>query len=391
MWCRPLIEDADLETKNAAIMLITVKNLLRHPRRTLLTVAGVALGAATYMALLTAGQGLLVQFRESAKILGAEVVVQQVGVTSPWNSVVPPGIFEKISELPEVIRVSRMVLGKTQFLGASYFLVFGVEAGDPILSRLGGLEGRLITPGASPTEMLIGKRAAERLDLAVGDLIEARNMRFEIAGIYETRRAVLDNGAIMDLSAAQALFGISQDANLLFLDLADPDRVQTTVEGINRRFPEIVSLPSSEWVESYGQVAVIQTFSRFLALIALVIAMLGVSNVLHISVSERTKELAILRAIGWTRWRVGSLVLMEGVALSFLGGLLGIPLAEVLLLTVGSIDVGGYNAIGLIPLVLPFDAALEGVVICILAGAIGSFPPLIRALRLQPAQALRTL
>jgi putative ABC transport system permease protein len=372
-------------------MLITLRNVLRRPRRTILTAAGVAVGAATYMVLLTAGRGLLEQFSESAKILGAEVVVQQKGVTSPWNSVVPPDIPEKVARLPHVSRVSSMVLGKTRFLGASYFLVFGVGAADPILSGLPLLDGKLMTPSATHNEMLVGSRAAERFELATGDRIEARNMRFEVIGVYETGRAVLDNGAIMDLPVAQTVFNISDGANLLFLDLDDPDRIETVAEEINRRFPEVESHPTSGWVESYGQVTMIRTFSRFLALIALVIAMLGVSNVMHISVSERTKELAILRAIGWSRWRVASLVLFEGTTLSLLGGLFGIPLGAAVLFIVGSIDAVGYSTAGLIPLGLTLGAAVEGVLVCSLAGAFGSLTPLIRALRLQPAQALRSL
>jgi len=74
--------EAGRERGPATAMMITARSLLRRRRRTALTIAGVALGAATYMVLLAAGRGLLEQFRESAKILGAEVVVQQRDVTS---------------------------------------------------------------------------------------------------------------------------------------------------------------------------------------------------------------------------------------------------------------------------------------------------------------------
>jgi len=371
---------------------MTLKNLLRRPRRTVLTLAGIALGAATYMALLTAGRGLLIQFRESATILGSDVVIQQVGVTSPWHSTIPPGIFESVSELPGISGVSRMILGKTRLPGAAYFFIFGIDVADPILGRLeAGLEGRLIERGVVSEEILMGRRAALRLDLHIGDLVDIRNRRFKIVGVYETGRMILDNGAVMDLIPARGLFGPDRDSNLLFLDLADPELVSGMVDLINRRLPEVISVPTVQWIESYGQIEVIQAFSRFLALIALIIAMLGVSNVLHISVSERSGELAILRAIGWSPWSVASLVLSEGVVLTLIGGLLGIPLAEILLLTVGSIDVGGFTAVGLIPLFLPLGVAFEGVLVCVLAGGIGSLAPLVRALRLHPGQALRSL
>ncbi len=372
-------------------MQMTISKLVRRPGRTLLTAAGVALGAATYMAILTGGQGLLSQFRESMNILGAEVVVQQVGVTAPWSSTIPPGTYGELSKLPEVERVSRMILGKTRLPGAAYFLIFGIDTSNSELANLGELEGRSIRPGASPPELLLGRKAAERLGLNCGDLVDLRNIRFRIVGIFRSGRSIPDNGAFVDLPSAQKIFGPAQKANILFLDLKTPDRPQELCDEINRRFPGIFSFPSSEWIDSYGQLAVIQTFSRFLGLIALMIAILGVANVLYVSVLERTKELAILRAIGWTPWRVASLVLLEGLMLSFLGGVLGIPLAQGLLLIVASFDLGGYSGAGLIPLALPFGVALEGLLISVFAGLVGSLVPLARALLLQPARALRSL
>ncbi len=73
------------------------------------------------------------------------------------------------------------------------------------------------------------------------------------------------------------------------------------------------------------------------------------------------------------------------------GTLRGRPGGGAVLLLVGSIDVEGYSTAGLIPLGLSLGAAVEGVLVCSLAGALGSLTPLIRALRLHPAQALRAL
>jgi putative ABC transport system permease protein len=372
-------------------MMITARSLLRRRRRTALTIAGVALGAATYMVLLAAGRGLLEQFRESAKILGAEVVVQQRDVTSAWSSLVSREATDHLAALPGVRRVSPIVLGKTRFLDAGYFLIFGATAGDTLLDRLVLVEGRPLSPHAESAEMLVGSWAARRFNLGAGHLVETRQLRFEVAGVYQSGRALLDSGAIIDIEVARRLFNSGDGANLVLLDVEPPAAAADVAHVVNRFKPEVEAHPTSEWVESYGQVAVIETFARFLAMIAVVIATLGVSNVLHITVSERTAELATLRAIGWSRWRVASLVLFEGATLSFLGGLAAVPLAAGVLLAVGSVDLGGYTTAGLIPVVLPVRAALEGMVVSLLAGTLGSLPPLARALRLQPAQALRAL
>jgi len=305
--------------------------------------------------------------------------------------VVPSETTDRLAALPGVTRVSPIVLGKTRFLDAGYFLIFGATAGDALLDRLVLVEGRSVAPDAGTSEMLVGSWAARRFGLAAGQLIETRQDRFEVTGVYESGRALLDSGAIIDIEVARRLFNTGDGANLVLLDLEPADAPQDIADSVDRLYPHLEAHPTSDWVETYGQVAVIETFARFLAMIAVVIAMLGVSNVLHITVSERTAELAILRAIGWSRWRVASLVLLEGATLSFLGGLAAMPLAAGLLLAVGSIDLGGYTTAGLIPVVLPLRAALEGVAVSLLAGTLGGLAPLARALRLQPAQALRAL
>jgi putative ABC transport system permease protein len=372
-------------------MLITFRNLLRRRRRTALTIGGIALGAATYMMLLTAGRGLLEMVQESISILGADVVVQQNGAVSAWTSVVPRNISDQLAMSSDVVGLSRAVVGNTRFLDAGYFIMWGVAADDRMLARLDIVDGKPITGGAQTAEMLVGVLAARQLGLATGHLVETRHRRFEVVGIYQTGRAIIDRGALIDLAVAQQLFNAGDGCNLVFLHLSTPDRAQAVAEEINRQHPEVTAHPVDEWADSYVQISEVQTYSRFLALVALVIAILGVSNVLHIAVSERTCELAILRAIGWSRWRTASLVLLEGAAVSLLGGLCGVPLAAAVLRVVGSVDLAGYTTAGLIPLVLPLDAAVEGVVVSVLAGAIGSLAPLVRALRLQPARALRAL
>jgi ABC-type lipoprotein release transport system permease subunit len=372
-------------------MVITLRNLLRRPRRTVLTIAGIAVGAAAYLMLVTVGRGLVSLFQESTTILGAEIVVQQHGTVSPWTSVVRGEVSDSLASLPGVRGVSRVVVGNTRFLDSGYFLILGVADGDPLLPRLELVEGRRPVGGADPTQMLIGTRAARRFTLAAGHLIETRRHSFEVAGVFETGHPVIDGCAVIDLSVAQQLFNAGDGANLVFVDLADPSSASSVCDEINRRHPGVNAHLSSDWIGSYNQVAEAQAYSRFLGLIALAIAMLGVSNVLQITISERTQEFAVLRAMGWSRWRVASLVLAEGAALSILGALCAIPLADVILFVVGQIDLGGYMGTGVVPRTVPFGAVLEGFVVCTIAGVLGSMAPLVRIFRLQPAQALRAL
>jgi len=363
------------------------KDLGRRRRRALLNLVGLVLGAAAYMVLVAAANGALAQLRQAASMLGAELVVQRTGSTSPWASMLRPEQVEPLSGIQGVRAVTPVALGKTRFLGAGYFLVFGFDPVSLGVSAFGSLEGRLPEPGAS--EAMIGALAAERFELAVGDRFAAGRSEFTVAAVYRTGRSLLDSGAVLDVATVQRLFNLDQAVNMALLQL-DPDASATQIQtAVSAEDPGLEALPTSEWVDAYGQVALIQRFIRLVALVALGIAVLGVSNVLHIDVAERTRELAVLRAIGWSRWRVARVILAQGVALSLTAGVLAAPVATLILHLADTLDPTTFHAAGFLPTGVPWPTVLEGILVTLAAGLIGSLAPLIRALRLDPASALR--
>ena len=368
-------------------MLFIARSLLRRPRRTALTVAGAALGAATYMAIVGAAQGFLHQFADLAQFFGADIVVQQAGATSPWSSNLSPVQVAAVAGLVGVRDVSRLGLGKAQLFGTSYFLVFGVDPGEGLARSLVLAKGKSLSRGE--TTMLLGEAAADKLKVEIGQQLEVRGKWVRVEGIYRTGHRVLDSGAVLDLGLVQTQFNLREAVNVVFIRLDDPGRRSEMLRRIAALHPDLEATAWDSWVMAYDQLALVGAFARLLALLAVLIAALGASNVLHMSVSERTEEIAVLRAIGWRRCRIAALILGDGAALSVAGGTCGIPLAAVILWALGSGSFRAVNTAGLIPAHLPLSAALEGVAVTLIAGMIGSIPPLVRALRVEPALALR--
>jgi ABC-type lipoprotein release transport system permease subunit len=365
---------------------LVARNLQRRPRRTLLTLVGLSLGAASYMALVGAAQGFLRQYRELARFCGADIVVHQAGATSPWSSGLLPAQVTALVGVPGVKNVARLGLGKTQLFGSPYFLLFGVDPAEALAPRLQIVKGRGLRAGAS--DVLLGELAARRLALAPGGELELRRRRLLIAGVFRTGHPIMDAGAVLDLHLVQGLFNLGENVNLVFLELDDPAQRPQVLATLAARFHDLESRAWESWTLAFGQMGLVAAFARLLAILAVLIAALGVSNVMHMAVSERTQELAILRAIGWRRVRVAALVLREGAALSVLGGLCGTPLAAAVFWLLGSEYVVSVTTGGFIPLRLPLSAAVEGLAVTVLAGVLGTLPPLLRALRLRPAEAL---
>jgi ABC-type lipoprotein release transport system permease subunit len=365
---------------------LVVRNLQRRPRRTLLTIAGLALGAGSYMVLVGTAHGFLFQFGELARFCGGDIVVHQVAAASPWSSNLVPAQVTALAGLPGVSRLSRLALGRARLFGSPYFLIFGADPTETLARRIPIVEGRPLQTGGE--NILVGEVAARKLKLAVGQSVQVRGRSFVIAGVYRTGFQVFDAGAVVDIPTFQTLFNLFEVVNLVFLELANPAQRGEVLAAIAARFPTLEANAWESWVFAYGQMTLVETMARLIALLAVLIAASGVANVMHIAVSERTQELAILRAIGWRRARVAALVLQEGAGLSLLGGLCGVPLAAAVFWLLDSKLVISLGTAGFIPFHLPLSAALEGVAVTMLAGILGTLPPLLRALRVRPAEAL---
>jgi putative ABC transport system permease protein len=339
------------------------------------------------MVLVAAAGGFLHQFRTLVSILGSPVVIQQAAATSPWGSWLNRDQVEGVRELEGVASVSRVALGKTRLEGSPYFLIYGVDPSEPMITRLAVSKGRAIRSRAN--EVMFGERAARRYGFEVGDEIVIRRRPLTVVGWYRTHHDIVDSGAVIDLPLVQHLFNYGDRVNVAFVDLVDPDDRDAVLAAIANGFAELEASTSETFLDVYRQADLVEGFARFLAVGVLLIAALGVANVMHVNVNERTRELAILRAVGWSRLQVARQVLSEGLLLAAIGAATAIPVATGILWLVSSTHLWDANSHGYIPRFLAFKPAIEGFIVAVVAGGLGTVAPLLRALRIETATALR--
>ena len=143
---------------------------------------------------------------------------------------------------------------------------------------------------------------------------------------------------------------------------------------------EIVT--NTEMIEQFsGFTSGIKLFALFVSIIALVVAGIGIMNIMLVSVTERIKEIGIRKAIGATKNDILTQFLMEAIFLSQFGGIVGIIMG-----------VSGGNIVSFlfkIPAVIPFDWALIGLVVCSVIGIGFGIYPAWRAAQLDPIESLR--
>jgi putative ABC transport system permease protein len=345
----------------------------------------VAAGVATYLLLLGSAQGLLRQYAAATSYFGADVVVQQAGVTSVWSSALEPADVEALRLCRGVASLSRVGFGKTKLIGAPYFLVFGLDPDEALVAQIPLLKGQRMLSGAG--EILLGAHASTRLGYSVGATLDVRGRSLRVSGVYATGLAALDSGGIVDLPTAQQLFNLREAVNVAFLEVDDETEAPSIVRQIATASPRVDAVLAGGWASTFGHVTLIDGFTRFLAGLAVLLSATGVAVVLQMSAVARTSELAVLRAIGWSRGRVARLVLLEAILVTLLGFVLGALLSELTLAVAHSGRLG--YAAAFLPAHLSPRLLLEALVVSGAAGAIGSLAPLAWALRVAPARALR--
>jgi putative ABC transport system permease protein len=130
-----------------------------------------------------------------------------------------------------------------------------------------------------------------------------------------------------------------------------------------------------------GQLAGITAGGLLISIITLIGAAIGLMNIMLVSVTERTREIGLRKALGATPAIIRKQFLIEAIVICFLGGILGVILGMI---------IGNLIAIGISgSFVVPWDWLITAVIVCTLIGLISGFYPASKASRLDPVEALR--
>lgn len=360
---------------------MVLKNLLRRATRSLLTIAGIAIGVAAVVALGAMAQGIAKNYT-SAVGLSNDLLVTQANAYDIVFSSLGETIGDRLRGVPGVENVEAGVFGWINVDSIPYFLVYGYEPGSVAAAHYRIVEGKPVT-GAK--QIALGRRGAEALKLGVDDILRVYGVPYRIVGIYETGQGMEESGGVVTLEDAQTITQKQRQVSLFQVGVqrnANIDQVVARIQNIDK---EITVTKSSEYEGNEQMMASLQGFAWGIAAIAILIGGLGMMSAMVMSVMERTREIGTLRAMGWSRWMVIRMILGEAIGLSAIGGLIGIALGTGLAWLAGQAPgVGAFLEGSFTPAIF-----IQGMVTALLLGVIGGLYPSWTAANLQPVEALR--
>jgi putative ABC transport system permease protein len=363
---------------------MAIKNLWRRKARTILTAGGIAIGIAVVVTLLALANGLSSDINALVGHQGADLCLMQAGVADMMFSVLDKETGESIAAMPEIQWVAGLLIQIIPIEQKPYFVVLGVDLRGPASEHFRNVQGESALQSG---QLLLGQMAADYLNKAPGDQLTLQGKTYSIAGIYETGVGYEDAGAVLALDEAQRLFRKEGLVSLYQVKLYSEfwDQADRIVQRIESDFAQVKAYPSAEFAQNTPDIQSFQALAGAMSLVGLLAGALGTMNTMLMSVTERTREIGTLRALGWRKRQVLGLIMQEAITLSLLGGLVGMLLGVGLVRLIGFVPaLQGYMNGQVTPAVLA-----SGGVIALALGTLGSLYPAWRAACMQPIEALR--
>lgn len=365
---------------------LIARNVLTRKVRSILTGAAVAIAIMTVVALGVLTHSLR---RTAVQILqtgNADFTVAQTGVSDVLNSVMDESEIARISATPGVQSVVGVLVAPVP-LDSDHPLFFELGIQPDQLANFGVnvIDGRPYTPDATD-EVMLGYRAARDLHKSVGDTIVIDQNEFRVVGIFSTGQAYGDSASMLPLIHLQELERKPGGVTLAFVKVTPGSNIDTVRGQIEHDNAELATVRSeSEFGRIDRNLKLISAANVGISILALVIGAIGVMNTTAMSVFERTREFGVLRAVGWTRARVISLVMGEAVVISFIGACFGIAMGFIAILIIQDLP----ELVGVFQPDYPAYVFGRALGIAMGMALFGALYPAIRAALLSPLEALR--
>lgn len=267
----------------------------------------------------------------------------------------------------------------------------GMDAAGPsIRDGIALLAGRIFTPGAR--EIVIGERLAGEFDLGIGDTVRLGAVDWTVVGRFSAHGSAFESELWADLDAVRAAFDRQGQVQSLRLRLTEPATLKRLQEELTTiaATPLVAVTEADLYAAQSGRTAnLIRLFGWPLALLMAIGATAGALNTMMSSVSDRTVDIATVRALGFSRLSAFLGTWVEAIVLAGVGVVLGLVASWLIFNGWQASTIGANNARMAFQLTVTPDVLLTSGLLGLAIGILGGALPAVAATRLPLTAALR--
>ncbi|MCB1558368.1 MAG: ABC transporter permease [Alphaproteobacteria bacterium] len=408
------------------LFFIALKHLLARKRQSIVSLMGIILGVAFFLAISSIMQGSEADFIKRLVDNSPHITVSdeyRSPRVQPAEKLFEEGAIDIASVKP--LTETRGIRGYQKilsYLGNQDDLVASpVLTGSAIISFAGEEEGVTLN-GMIPEEIhtvstiqdymkegsvdrlmsnpdgvLMGQSLARRLSVSLNDTISVaaqggRVRTFKIVGIYQTGRGGYDRRQIfVTLKRAQSLLGRTNRINAILVKMTDPNTALTR----SKEIEQIIKYKSESWQEQsedlMNTLAIRNMIMYSVVSAVLLVAAFGIYNVISTVVMEKHRDIAILKSMGFPSGDIRSIFLTQGVLLGIAGNIIGIPMGCAFILGLQQIKFrppGSSEPISM-PVSWDWEQFAIAIAFAMFASILASFLPARKASHVQPVDILR--
>jgi len=358
---------------------LIVSNILYRPIRTVVSALAVAIEVAMVMLFVGLTHGLVDESADRQQGVGADILVQPSGASfllAFSQAPMPISIGDRLKEIPHVLAVAPTLI---LFNVGGLNMIYGIDT-DSFKRVSGGFAYHAGGPFVNPYDLLVDDLYARQNHVKVGQTVSLLSHEFYVCGIVEHGKGAR---LFIPLQTAEDLLQEKDKASIFWVKCSDPGYTSEVYDAIHKLLPNRQVLAVKEYMAlmTSNNLPGLNAFITVVIIIAVGIGFLVIFLSMYTTITERTREIGILKSLGASKGYIIAVILREAGLLSVVGILAGYGVAAL----ARRVILGTFPTLFI---ELSMEWAAYAALLALAGSTLGAFYPALRAAQLDPVDAL---